>query len=477
MPRLTSPSPVRLSSENGSMPLALLAAIIVAALITVTVSTTITGQRAARFDRDFTEVVHGADAGVQQALYRLNAAPDQLQASLTAQTAPNPPRTPTYSGTIDDTDYEWYAEQTAPREWQVTSTGELVGRDRVVVAAIEERARFFPGAFGDQLVALNGTSSQVDSYNSGTCTTPAAQCQWGSTNGDPDQSLYGTGNGGLGSNEAIDVSGNTKTRHIFLYDWDDNPGQGATSTDPGGDRCNGESAGSPCIAPDTVKTIGYRLDYGSDAEMSFIEDKLTACTGQDRDGDGVEDITQNKVYPNGAVLSPYDTNPAEPNPREPAATNFYCYASVEFQGDATLDAAAMDPDSPVVIFVRDYVTIPSSGSKVNCGGASTGGVVCDKNNPRAVRPLAASLQIYSASDLDQSGGDIFVKSQSMFSGVVYAPRARCGTDGGGGGAGVHVYGALVCASVDNVGNWQFHFDDSLGSYGTGAYDVAGWREE
>jgi hypothetical protein len=56
----------------------------------------------------------------------------------------------------------------------VTSTGELVGRDRVVVAAIEERARFFPGAFGDQLVALKGTSSQVDSYNSGTCTTPAA---------------------------------------------------------------------------------------------------------------------------------------------------------------------------------------------------------------------------------------------------------------------------------------------------------------
>jgi len=102
--------------------------------------------------------------------------------------------------------------------------------------------------------------------------------------------------------------------------------------------------------------------------------------------------------------------------------------------------------------------------------------VCDKNDPRAVRPLAASLQIYSASDLDQGGGDIFVKSQSMFSGVVYAPRARCGTDGGG-GAGVHVYGALVCASVDNVGNWQFHFDDTLGSYGTSAYDVAGWREE
>jgi len=305
MPRLTHTSPARLSSDDGSMPLALLAAIIVAALITVTVSTTITGQRAARFDRDFTEVLHGADAGVQQALYQLNAAPEQLEAALTAQPAPNPPRTPTYSGTIDDTDYEWYAEQTAPRQWQVTSTGDLVGRDRVVVAAIEERAQFFPGAFGDQLVALNGTSSQIDSYNSGTCTTPAEQCQWGSTNGDPYQSVYGTGNGGLGSNEIIDVTGNPETKHIFLYDWDDNPGQGATSTDPGGDRCNGESAGSPCISLGTVKTIGYRLDYGSDAEMSFIEDKLGACAGQDRDGDGVEDITQNKVFPNGAVLSPY----------------------------------------------------------------------------------------------------------------------------------------------------------------------------
>ncbi|MDQ3538900.1 MAG: hypothetical protein M3415_08925 [Actinomycetota bacterium] len=477
MPRLTGFTPARLTNDDGSMPLALLAAIIVAALITVTVSTTITGQRAARFDRDFTEVLHGADAGVQQALYQLNAAPEQLEAALTAQPAPNPPRTPSYSGTIDDTDYEWYAEQTAPREWQVTSTGDLVGRDRVVIATIEERARFFPGAFGDQLVALSGTSSQIDSYNSGTCTTPAEQCRWGSTNGNSYQSLYGTGNGGLGSNEAIDVTGNPKIKHILLYDWDDNPGQGVTSTDPGGDRCNGESAGSPCIAPDTVKTIGYRLDYASDVEMSFIDDRLAACAGQDRDGDGIEDITQNKIFPNGAVLSPYDTNPVEPDPRDPAATNFYCYASVEFQGDATLDAAAMDPDSPVVIFVRDYVTIPSSGSKVNCGGASTAGVVCDKNDPRAVRPLASSLQIYSASDLDQGGGDIFIKSQSMFSGVVYAPRARCGTDGGGGGAGVDVYGSLVCGSVDNVGNWEFHFDDTLGSSGVGAYDVASWREE
>ena len=60
-------------SEQGSMPMALLAAIVVAGIVTVLTARTVAGERATRFDRSFTESFHTADAGVQEAVFRLNA--------------------------------------------------------------------------------------------------------------------------------------------------------------------------------------------------------------------------------------------------------------------------------------------------------------------------------------------------------------------------------------------------------------------
>ncbi|MGI8575656.1 MAG: DUF7305 domain-containing protein [Egibacteraceae bacterium] len=451
--------------ERGSMPLALLATIVVSGLLVVVVANTLFGQRLVRLDRDFSESVQSADVGVQQALYLLNAG--ELQnLPLTSTSPAGNPQTAPQTLTIDGNTVTWTAERLNEREWQITSDGTQNSVTRTVVSQIEEQPLFFPGAFGDEGMALNGTSSKVDSYNSEACTSVNVLTCW---DGNETTAPYGTGNGAIGSNKDIDFSGNTKVARIMLYDWDDNPGAGVTATDPGGTRCDGESSGSPCIQPGVVRTIGQKLDYGSDEKVQFLVDKLASsqCQSQDLDGNGVRDIERDWTYPSGSVIVPKELASAEPDdPTHPDNTNFYCFKSVTFGKNVTLDAAAQNPDSPVVIYVRDKVSVPSSQSKVNCPG-------CDKNNVRAVAPTASSLQIFTASDVASGGGDVSMSGQSLFTGVVYAPQARCN----GAGGGVDVYGSLLCGIVENVGNWAFHYDDALGNYGTGAFNVATWREE
>ncbi len=447
MTRTGTPGRSPLSAEGGSIAMAMLAAIAVAGLIVVIAGATLAGQQATRFDQSFSEDIHGADAGVQDALYRLNAGyfdPDTPVDTFVGPTYPaDDPATAEQERvvrTIDDTTYAWYAERTGEREWRIESTATLDGVERTVVAEIEERARFAPGAFSDSTLALSGTSSRVDSYTSDACAAgtdpvvPDSTCHWY-----PDTDGFGTGNGVIGSNEVVEVSGNTKAKHIMLYDWDDNPGVGATQTDPGGDRCNGESAGSPCIAPGVVRTVGYELDYASDT--AFITDKLDNCGP-----------LQKKTLKAGDLDVEQD---------------FYCYEGVAFRGDFPLPAWA-SATNPVVIYVRDYVSVLGPNARVNCAG-------CDKNKPHLSEPVAGALQIYVAGGLATGGGNVGIKSQSGFGGVIYAPESRCGSDSGG--AGVHVYGSMTCRLMDNVGNWEFHFDEALSQYGTGVYNVAYWTEE
>lgn len=441
----------RLSAEGGSIPMAMLAAIAVAGLVVVIAGATLAGQRATRFDQSFSEDIHGADAGVQDALYRLNSGYFQVQPTVVSvesvaegQTYPaDDPATAEQERvvrTIDDTTYAWYAERTGPREWRVESVGTLGGVERTVVAEIEERAVFAPGAFSDSTLALSGTSSKVDSYSSTSC-TPFPTCHWA-----PDTDGFGTGNGAIGSNDVVEVSGNTKTKHIVLYDWDDNPGAGVTEADPGGDRCNGESAGSPCIAPGVVRTVGYELDVASEEDTAFISDKLDECAAEGR-------------LQGETTLKAGDLDLDE--------RDFYCYQGVAFEGDFPLPGWA-SATNPVVIYVRDYVSVLDSGARVNCAG-------CDKNNPHGSAPVSGALQIYSAGDFATQGANVSIKSQSMFAGAIYAPRSRCGSASAN--AGVHVYGSMTCGLMENVGNWEFHFDEALASYGTDAYNVAFWTEQ
>lgn len=446
--------------QQGSLPLALLATIVVVGIVGALLARVITNEEATRFDRGFTEVLHAADAGLQEAYFRLNTGALKSSISIGGQSA-------VVSGSTDNGEFRWVAERQSARGWLVRSTGTEGGIERTVVADVTERPRFFPGAFGDELVALNGQSSQVDSYESttpvGACPSPAEPTKcWGTS------VPFGTGNGALGTNEDFDFDGPAEVHRAVLYNWSGYPGTGATATNPGGSRCDGP----PCT-PEVLRIEDDPLNYGSDEAMKFIFDKLDACTAAQTRGTAATGWVFGGTSNNPYELSPYDADPAEPpagiDPASPAHLDYYCADRLTINGDVIVTGASAT--NPVVIFVRDSVKVSKSGTLVNCPG-------CQSNDPRGTRPKSPHLQIYSASDLTSSGANVFLKAQSMFAGTIYAPRARCGTDQGEqGAAGVDFYGSMVCGSVQNVGNWKFHFDDALGDYGADMYGISAWLED
>ena len=467
-------------SEAGSIPLALLVAIIVAGLVTVLTARIITGERQVRFDRSFTESFHVADAGVQQAVFQLNAGVYDHVVDNWEEGDPETWESPENTTTFGDDTYRWRLrwQVDEPRSWHVISTGTQDGVSRTVQATIEERPLFFPGAFGDTLIAFNGTSTSVDSYNSGSCTTPVEDCEWG-TNAD-----YGTGNGAVATNGDFDFSGNTTIRpnSAFLYDWEANRANGITDDDPFGDRC----VGTPCT-PTHVSTVDEPLDYSSNAQMAFIENALQDCDGSGQDlGEIVFDddtpTARPDLFDTHGKLKPYDVEDATwdvTDPVDPAFANYYCADSLQFREDTHLSPAATT-DHPVVIFVRDFVTVKNQ-VKVAC--ETTDGSECPNSMPNNslppddVRPKASRLQVYVEADAGSNGvtgSNITYASNSVFGGVVYAPRSRCG---GPGGASVDIFGAIICGSMDNVGNWRFHYDDQLGTHGTNVYGVTHYTEE
>lgn len=453
--------------QDGSLPVALLASIVVAGLAMVLTARMIAGEEQVRFDRAFTESFHAADAGVQQALFELNAGLHQDMET----TDP-----PVVSGetTFGDDTYQWTIERDSERSWTVTSQGTQNGVSRTVTAVIEEQPLFFPGAFGDTLIAFNGSSTSVDSYNSGTCTTPAADCEWGSD----DQ--FGTGNGSIATNGVFDFSGNPSLRpgSAFLYDWLDNPAENIVlPDDPFGDRCEG----NPCTTT-YVSTIDKALEYSSDAQMQFIHSALDDCDGLNQEkGDWVFG-GKGKDKNTNTLLEAYeaDTSWAVTDPVDPGFENYYCADSLQFRSDTEL-ADAVTTDEPVVIFVRDFVKVEN---QVIVGCETTSGGDCSKNQTSVpelrtsdTRPPAGRLQIYVAAEEGgggKKGANITYEANSMFAGVVYGPRSRCG---GPGGATVDIFGAIICGSMDNVGSWQFHYDDQLGTYGTSLFGVSYYTEE
>lgn len=447
-------------SDDGSMLLAMLATIVTAGLIVVLVASTMQAQSTTRFDRSFTGVIQTADAGVQEAYYRLNNEHLSLEVGQTSAI---------FENEVNGERVRWQARRTSPRGFEVVSVGTAAdGTERTVVAGIEQQSLFFPGAFGDRLVALNGTSTQIDSYESrtppGQCPSPAVSDRcWGT---DTD---FGTRRGALGTNGNFNFAGNTKVLRAILYDWLANPGTGVTATNPGGSRCSG----NPCT-PEILRFQDEPLDYGSDEQMRFIEQKLASCGGTASHGTPRElgQAVWGGSHPNAppAVIRPFSTAAADNrgSPADPGWNNYYCADSIQVLGNVHLHASA-SPATPVVVFVRDSYS-QAGHRRVNCPDCPN-----QMNTQwRQVRPRAGALQIYVKTEAANQGANVMIAQHAVFAGVIYAPRATCGSSGN---AGSHIYGSIICRNVDNVGNWRFHFDEALADFGRAIYSIATWSED
>ena len=451
-------------NHDGSIPLALLVSIVVAGLVIVLTGTILQSERSVRFDRAYTDVVQVADAGAQTAYHRLNQVADDPAAHPELAALAVGATTPTFTTDLGDAEAEWTVSRLSSREYEVTSTGRTPdGVARTVVVAMEKDSLFFPGAFGDRLVAMNGASTQIDSYESESTSCPpsSATTCWGIH---PD---FGTGNAALGTNNDFDFSGNVKVRRGILYDWKNNPGQGATTIKPGGDRCKG----NPCTEADVIRTEDDKLEYGSDDQMQFITDKLGSCASGNEKGTWVLGNSKKKDPPE---VLPLPSGVNSGSPADATHTQYYCADSLQIIGDVAMPTAT--PENPMVIFLRNsYSQAGHSTVNLDCVLDSTPD--CPKNfnqDWRQVRPKAESLQIYVQTEAPAKGANVMIDQHAVFAGVMYSPRATCG---GSGNAGAHMYGSMICRNIDNVGNWRFHYDESLADVSRGTYTMAAWREE
>ncbi len=182
----TRPSP---SPEAGSIPLVLLAAIILGGLIIALYVDVSTGLRLASDDRDFNQAIQVADAGMQEAFTTLVGL-DEVDMPAVGEELSGP-----RTGTLGRGSYEWAARRVGSRTWQVRSVGVLGDTTRVLEAEMGPLMLFGLAAFGDILIELRG-GNEADSYN--------------------DATVEG-GLGTVGSNNQITLRGNAAVDWVMRY--------------------------------------------------------------------------------------------------------------------------------------------------------------------------------------------------------------------------------------------------------------------
>lgn len=434
----------RLQAEDGSLVLALLATIVVGGLVTVVVATVLSGHRSARFDEEFTGALHVAEAGVQQAVHRLNAGQEIEDGA----------------GTVDGRPFEWEATQLDDTEWEVLSRS-LDGTrvDRTLRAVITDQPLFDLAAFSENVLDFQGTN-QADSYHSG-------------------EGEWCTGRGRVGSNGELDFSG-TASGQCTVYDEDGNEiSQASVDGVDLYDWQGGNAYDDRCVHAGGTPNNCWVDSHGGQRRFVTHEDPVTFDTQLAWVEELLEDCADNYALPDLEAGDDFGLTipPAGPTDGPEVSVigddvHAYCANSVTFDGHTSLSGASLD--DPVVFLVADHVSVTGNQRRVNCDGCGSGGNWDPADQP--VYPVAGALQIYTNSDensSDPSDDVIDIGNHARFAASVFAPRGTCG-----GSAGAHVFGSMICWDIVNVGNWKFHYDEALGeSVTTGQYAVAQWAEE
>jgi hypothetical protein len=407
-----------LVGERGSLPLALLAVIVLGGLVSVLVATVVAGQRQTRFDQSFENSLQIAEVGLDRLVYLVTH--DEVeegedfveiegQASGGSYTA---------TATFDAQEHEWTIESRG------TSNS---GISRAVEVVVAPQSIFQVAAFGKFFVDFNGGNA-TDSYRSGDFGVDpnGALTFTQSSNGgwpcrrQPYGRLTATGsgnsnvvmcndlgNGIVATNGELNLKGNAFDRADlaevhFAKERVDDPHEDATGF------CAMTAA--RCSDP----KVSYHRDK-LEVEPDPVPIPETLSSG----GNFPDD------HPDGNVLAP----------------GVYLFADVRLNSETQILGTATDP---VVIYMTGTLSMPNH-TTVNFETASDG-------NPQP-RP-SPSLRIYSNSDGNQA---LNFGNHASIAGAIYAPNA-----GFAGGAQGNVYGSLIAGSINNNGGWNFHYDEALG---------------
>lgn len=407
--------------ERGSMPLTLLAIIVISATVAALVASTLAGTRAARFDLAFTPLVLAADAGVQEGAHAI------IRDATYHDVVTYPPGSVIgpFAGSTPEGTYTWTATRCGATPagacadvppgddsrltWLIESTAVQDGVTRTVAAQVQDEARFKIAAFAIDYLEMQGANT-ANGYGAGG---------------------YITGEGIVGSNGVVRLIGNAGSgvEGVHLWNW---------ALDPGAHRCVGSANGSKCDDFATDPPAGFSATFddplaiGSGLDTVFIEEQLDACRAASPTGT-LADLT----YAGGSIGTA-------------GTTTVLCAQNLRFDDSVTVLGE-------VAIYVAGDISIDKQ-IEVNCPACTT-----------ASTPDASALQLYSA------GTAVRIGNQAEVAAGIYAPLADCG--GNPSGAQAHIYGSIVCDVINNVGGWRFSYDTRLAGIGTGEYELQAWREE
>ena len=177
----------RFRVDSGSIPLVILASIVIGGLVIALVSRTVSGQQQVRFDRQYQTAINGADAGVQQALNVLSELPPDDERVMIDSTG--------LDTTLGNKDFDWVANRTLTGDWEISATGREGDIQRKLEVLATQEPEFFVAAFGRVGVRMVG-NNEVLSYKAG---------------------AVNTGVGAVGSNGSVSIIGNSSADVVMLW--------------------------------------------------------------------------------------------------------------------------------------------------------------------------------------------------------------------------------------------------------------------
>lgn len=148
------------SDQRGSIPLAILASIVIGGVIVALYAVTMSGVRSSGRDRDLAAAIQVADAGLQEAFIALQGVEDSSERPACDTDADD-----ACTGSLrDGSTYRWEYEVLGLRLWRVTSVGQHNGEVRAVRSQIGERPLFGAAIVTDDRFTYNGGGTGTDPF-------------------------------------------------------------------------------------------------------------------------------------------------------------------------------------------------------------------------------------------------------------------------------------------------------------------------
>ena len=413
-------------SERGSLPIVLLAILVLGTVMTVLVGSLVTGQGQTRFDQGFEQSLQVAETGLERMVNLIETGqrkssfelPDSLVSTCNGTTGLTLVLGDCWT-VVPGGRYRGTADLTGS-EWKVEATGSATnGTSRTIGLTLRSESAFGVAAFGDAQMVLNGGNA-ADSFDS---RVDASICRAG-VPADP-----------------FNASDNNDTRACRPT------GHGVVAT-------NGE-----------LYLLGGTTDVVDRVQVHNAKDHvsqpLAGATGFC--GGVTQTCASPKLYyyRDPIVLLPDPFVPPDDLPNLGPFTGATLEAGRQLYTNVRLDSNTVikgTPTNPTILYITGTLTIPNA-AVVNFQQGVDG-----RYRPRG----APSLLIFSAG----IGPALSFGNHASFSGAVFAPRATFS----GGSAG-NIYGSMTVGSFSTSGTWNFHYDDALGEVKTNAqWKPSAWSE-